>query len=405
VSAFIQLIRFCLVVSVPTVVLMAGGSRAQESETVLEVAPVPTSSAEPPAAPVTPPPAASPAPAPSAPSAKPAPTPAADNGRIKVAVMQLAVKSGAPAKLADVVSTAMAEEIDNLGAFDAISAKEIKDYISYQADRALAGCDDESCYAQVAEALGAPYVVFGSVTPVDDELLLQVQLFRIKDVKVIARVSRPSTTSDAALIKAARSSVRGLFRELLAGKEGGLAIEVSEEGATVRLDEQIVGVAPVKTLTIPSGPHHVVIEKEGFITARRDVQVVEGAEVKVSFTLVPSQEFINSYKTRTYVMHGLAWGALGLSAASFAGAAGLYGTGFFLASSTRDHITAYNAQDLRTTAEYDQIQTEMQLLVALDVAVFAAIGVGAVALVTGGVLMPFTGNPWRYDDIQPGPEE
>jgi hypothetical protein len=37
--------------------------------------------------------------------------------------------------------------------------------------------------------------------------------------------------------------------------------------------------------------------------------------------------------------------------------------------------------------------------------VFAAIGVGAVALVTGGVLMPFTGNPWRYDDIQPGPEE
>ena len=64
-------------------------------------------------------------------------------------------------------------------AFDVISSADVRRALELEANKQVAGCstDATSCLAEVAGAMGARYVVFGSVSTLGSQLMLSLNLF------------------------------------------------------------------------------------------------------------------------------------------------------------------------------------------------------------------------------------
>ncbi|MCB9714263.1 MAG: PEGA domain-containing protein [Myxococcales bacterium] len=65
-----------------------------------------------------------------------------------------------------------------------------------------------------------------------------------------------------------------------------LVVRSSPAGATVQLDGEVVGTTPLTMETV-SGEHRVEIVRDGFVTERREVSLVEGVERAIDASLRP----------------------------------------------------------------------------------------------------------------------
>jgi hypothetical protein len=68
---------------------------------------------------------------------------------------------------------------------------------------------------------------------------------------------------------------------------GTLAVNSTPPGARVMLDGAGAGISPVVLLNISAGNHTVMLEKDGYITARREVRIDAGQEITVGISLDP----------------------------------------------------------------------------------------------------------------------
>jgi len=69
---------------------------------------------------------------------------------------------------------------------------------------------------------------------------------------------------------------------------GRLLVKVSEPGASVLIDGQLVGSSPLAALPLEAGPHVVTVEKVGFARTQKDVDIPAGADVTAELTLLPA---------------------------------------------------------------------------------------------------------------------
>jgi hypothetical protein len=93
-----------------------------------------------------------------------------------------------------------------------VTTNDLRAIVDLQAEKASVGCDNASCLAEVAAALGARYVVFGRVGKLDDTLLLQVSLY---DAGAAKAVGRAEVTAKSLLELADKTT--GLVQRLLSG--------------------------------------------------------------------------------------------------------------------------------------------------------------------------------------------
>jgi hypothetical protein len=100
-------------------------------------------------------------------------------------------------------------------------------------------------------------------------------------------------------------------------------VEVAEAGATVKVDDVVVGTSPLAgRVPLAAGPHFVIVEKEGFVSAQKEIKLLPNQLMQESLTIVPSPDFIRAYEGRTGAMRLGAWITTGLAVAG--GGAALY---------------------------------------------------------------------------------
>jgi hypothetical protein len=91
------------------------------------------------------------------------------------------------------IAATLAERND----FDLVTSGDLKAMTALEADKSLVGCDQSSCLAELAAALGARYVVFGRVSKLDENyLVLQLNLFDSTSARAVGR-----TETDGASLK------------------------------------------------------------------------------------------------------------------------------------------------------------------------------------------------------------
>lgn len=83
------------------------------------------------------------------------------------------VDSGAARLLTDAVAVALQKH----DALDVLTSDDVRRAVDLEAQRQTLGCDQSSCLAEVAGALGAALVVYGSVGSLGDDVALTLNLF------------------------------------------------------------------------------------------------------------------------------------------------------------------------------------------------------------------------------------
>ncbi len=166
----------------------------------------------------------------------------------KVAVMQFT----APAFEAGVVENLyglFVAEIDAIPGYQVISRDEIEAMLGFEQQKAMLGCDDTSCLAEIAGALGVDKVVSGKVGKVGKIFVLNITMIDHKSARVEKRVSKTVTGADDVLILAIQESARELVG--VSQRSGAVAVTGSsgtEDSAKAGAHEGDGGVLPLVLL-------------------------------------------------------------------------------------------------------------------------------------------------------------
>lgn len=335
----------------------------------------------------------------------PAPPPSAggenpfgDTDRLRIAVMELKASEGIPPMVLSGLTDTMTEALDALGPFKAISSQDISRMMDFEAQKEAIGCSEASCLAEMVGAMGAEYLVTGSVALIGEQYLLQLQLFDIVNARVVQRESRDHKGSPSELFDVVSGAVKVLVRDLLAERAGTLVLSANEAEVTVRIDDRIVGVTPMPALEVAGGTHKLELTKEGFVTTAQDIDIVQGKTTTLDLRLRPSPAYRDAYAGEAWLWRGLAFGGMGVGAVALIAGGSLYGGGFVVADGVRTRIDTYNADSVRKQEDLDGINRDLQLLNVLDIAAITGVVVG-VAAVTAGVTAFLLGpDPGRYDE-------
>ena len=114
---------------------------------------------------------------------------AATNRTKTVVVPGVHAHQGVPPGAADVLCDLLLEALLNRHAVRALGPSDIRAILSAEQQKTLLGCQDESCFADLAGALGADWLVAGTVGMLGDLFVLSLQLIDPNKAQVAARAS------------------------------------------------------------------------------------------------------------------------------------------------------------------------------------------------------------------------
>jgi TolB-like protein len=181
---------------------------------------------------------------------------ATDDGRPAVAVMEFASKGGVTQEQMDALGELLASDIRKLKTFRVIGKADIQAVLQYEEKKALTGCGDDSCIAEIGGALGAQFVTVGNVSKFGDTYLLNLRVIDVKKVSVLQSVSEKVEGGEAALLDATSAAVREIFvplaEELAAGGAPAASGSGPKDAAPAAVAE-----APAKPMSTATLVGHV----------------------------------------------------------------------------------------------------------------------------------------------------
>ncbi len=181
--------------------------------------------------------AETPAPTPPAPSpaAPPQPLPGAPSKprRTKVAFSELEAGLRADPKLSHLITTLLTSEIRKRPALSVTTQDDIKALLGFERQKALMGCNDAVCLAEIGGALGVDQMVTGSLSRAGESLVLALRVVDVHTGLVLRDVTRRvQGGSEDALIDALPGLVADLYPEALPELSRGALSASTEVQAT-----------------------------------------------------------------------------------------------------------------------------------------------------------------------------
>jgi hypothetical protein len=144
-----------------------------------------------------------------------------DEGTLKTLfVMDLAAQNIKP-EIAALVTSSISVSFEKLEIFQVRTATDVRQAMDIETQKEAMGCDTESCLAEIAGALGADYVAYGTVGSLGNSTLVTVNLYHHKESKSLGR-ERVQVEDQATL----PSLMDQMVKDLLAGTD--LAIVKAE---------------------------------------------------------------------------------------------------------------------------------------------------------------------------------
>lgn len=139
--------------------------------------------------------------------------PAAPAVQASVIVLDLKPTNADP-ETARLITDLVAVSLGRTRAFQVLTSEDVRSVVALEAEKHAMGCDDASCLAEIAGAMGADYVVHGSVGALGDLFVVNLNLFDSQQAKSVGRES--AQVRDRAELPAAIDEMtRVLVRELV----------------------------------------------------------------------------------------------------------------------------------------------------------------------------------------------
>ena len=203
----------------------------------------------------------------------------------KIAIMDFQA-SGVDVNLSRNISDVVAAELKQFKQLQIIARQEIAALLQFEETRQGMGCEDESCFVEIGNALGVGYLVVGNIGLVEDTYILGIKVINMRKVSIVGREQEQFKGPAEGLLPAARFTVRRLFGVPYDG-EGLLKLSVSEEEAKVSLGEEELGLYPSLKVpdTLIAGKYRITVEKEDYYPISRDIYIEPARQTQAQFVM------------------------------------------------------------------------------------------------------------------------
>lgn len=225
----------------------------------------------------------------------------------KLAVLELTAAGGVDAKVAGALTETITQEVANAGFFSVLSSREVQTLVGFERQKQMMGCSEESsCLAELAGAMGARFVMSGTLAKLGEAYQLSLQVLdssRAQPVGRTVRIARELTALQAQIPFAVAEATatpppappsRVLPYSLMAG--GGLLVV---GGAVVGLDGLSRDAAlarelsPENTVLKPLSVYRREAEQIGFEKTVSLVAITAGAALVGAGLLLNPPEVVS----------------------------------------------------------------------------------------------------------------
>lgn len=116
----------------------------------------------------------------------------APSARPKLVVLELTPAGGISPELATALTDALTTEAAARGPFDVVSSRDVQTLLGLERQRQMLGCgeESESCLSELAGALGARFVMSGSLAQLGDAVQLTLQTLDTRTARPVGRATR-----------------------------------------------------------------------------------------------------------------------------------------------------------------------------------------------------------------------
>jgi TolB-like protein len=108
----------------------------------------------------------------------------------KIAVLPLTAGEGISDKTAASLTEAAAAEVRRVPGIQLITQQDVVTLMGFKRERALLGCQEESCVAEVGGAIGVDRLVIGTLSKLGESLFATLKLMDVKRGKVLSQSDR-----------------------------------------------------------------------------------------------------------------------------------------------------------------------------------------------------------------------
>src|SRR5437588_1100689 len=139
---------------------------------------------------------------------------AAPSGKPRLAFIDLMPGADGSKEVAQSAGELLVVALSETGKFDVITKSDVKAILGYEAQAQLLGCGEASCMVDLGGALGAAYLVSGSLSKLGGQLNLVLSLIDVAKATVGRRIALP-VAEESSLPQAAREAVQKLTGEVV----------------------------------------------------------------------------------------------------------------------------------------------------------------------------------------------
>lgn len=260
--------------------------------------------------------------------------------RVRVLLMDLKAPESRQ-RLARALGQVIAEEASAVPGFQLLSTDELRAILQNDAEKAMAGCTDSECLADLASALDAELLISGSldVRP-GAPPTLSLSLVNTRALVTVNRVIMSWAGDPELLPEVARTAAQRLVFEGSMRKPGMVFIDGLPDGALVAVDDvDFTDELEEDTLVLPVGPYRIRISAPDHESAEELVLVQAGQETVVDGALLEIES-----NSLTWIILGSVSAAAVVLAGGIVTAAVLTGGSSVSANAQVDVPTLANAE-------------------------------------------------------------
>ena len=202
-------------------------------------------------------------------------TPRSPPPPIKIAVMDVNLQADdIDPIVGESLSSVLAAQIALQGnsRYEVVSRNDLRKLTQHQAEAQLLGCLEPRCLSDLGALAAADQLVTATLGRMDDRLIFTLELIDVNSTTVISRQSVSWQGPQSGVVDLCRPYIT----RLLGGPKatslaGDMELIVNEKGAMVHLNDEELGISPVKPVNaLPIGKHSLKISKDGFLPFHTD---------------------------------------------------------------------------------------------------------------------------------------
>jgi outer membrane receptor for ferrienterochelin and colicin len=133
---------------------------------------------------------------------------------VTIGVLEFVGMQGVSQDAADVMADIIAKEIGDLGGIRVVSKTDIRALLNLEKKKRLAGCSENECFAEIAGALGMPWMVTGNISRFGKSYILNLKLMDVRNFVVSGRISRRIKGDEEALLDDLPHATHYLFEKV-----------------------------------------------------------------------------------------------------------------------------------------------------------------------------------------------